>query len=82
MALTAAQTTVTAAVPLNTAGSGQKLTISNGAAVLYLGGSNVSATTGAAIAINSVVKIELNPYEVIYGFCATSTVVGIITQLA
>jgi hypothetical protein len=84
MALSASQTTVSTAVALNTANSNAftKLTISNGAAVLWLGGSNVDATHGASVAANTIVKLDLNPGEVVWGFCATSTVVGIIAQVA
>lgn len=84
MALTATQTTVTTAVALNTVNNSAftKLTISNGAAVLWLGASNVDATHGASVAASTIVKLDLNPGETVYGFCATSTVVGIITQVA
>lgn len=78
------QYTVTAAVPIASAPAGVANTpvgqvyLSNGAAVLYLGGPNVTAINGAPVAANATMNIYLWPGDVLYAFCATSSVIGVL----
>lgn len=73
-------TVATTAVALNTAGSsGQPLYISNGAAIVYLGASDVTTTTGVALAANAAVTLQLDAGDVLYAICATSSDVGVLS---
>lgn len=52
--------------------------LANGAAAIYLGGSGVSATTGALVAINGTFTGFLFPGDQIWAYCATTSTVTIL----
>lgn len=81
MAVASSQVAVaTSAVALNTAStSGLRLVISNGAAVVFLGSSAVTTSTGASVAINGLVTVELDAGDVLYAISATSSTVGVLS---
>lgn len=82
MAVVGSSLSVTTAVALNTAGSAQRITVSNGSgSILYLGGSNVDATHGIAIAVSTVSPtFIIGPGEVLYAFAASATTVGVLVS--
>lgn len=80
MAVTSAQITVTTTpVALSTADvSGNRITIMNGSAVIYLGNSAVTTTTGLAVNSLAVLTVELDPGDVLYAVCATSSAASVL----
>jgi len=80
MAVSSAQVSVTtSATALNTASTdGGYLVIKNGAAVIYLGASNVTSGTGLSVATTASVTVYLKPGDVLYGICATSSTVEVL----
>lgn len=81
MAISSAVVTVTtAATALNVRSENAiRLTLINGAAVVILGGSAVTATTGPTLAINGALTVELAPGEVLFGIVAAgSTPIGVL----
>lgn len=75
----AIKTVATTAVALNTAGTaGQTLYIFNGAADVFLGASNVTASTGIKLAAAGSLTLEVKPGDVLYAICATTSDVGVL----
>lgn len=84
-AFTSNQTTVGATAtpvvpaPASPPAPQRALTISNGAAVVYVGGPNVTVGTGMPIPANTVVNIGNPGNAPLYAICATSSVFGYLT---
>jgi len=96
MALSARQINVSTAVPLLVAGSGSGTTFKNisgtvtdplpisikneGTTTVYLGGPDVSGTTGQSLPGGASIVMNLygNPADVVYAFAATATVVSVL----
>jgi hypothetical protein len=57
-----------------------RVKISNGAAVIYLGGSTVTTGNGVAVPINGITDVTLVNGEVLYAVSATSSVVGVLHE--
>lgn len=68
-------------VPAPAAPPGQQrsVVISNGAAVVFLGGPGVTTGTGLPVAANAVVNLGALDSSPLYAVCATSSVVGYLT---
>ena len=75
-----ALTVGTSATALNTAGTaGTTLTIKNGAAAIDLGGSGVTNGGGLSVAASaSVGPLSVDPGDVLFAICATSSVVEVL----
>ena len=80
MAVSASRVTVaTSAMALNTAEpGGGRLVIKNGAAVIDLGPAGVTNGTGMSVAAAAVLTIELDPGDVLFAICATSSIVEVL----
>lgn len=83
MAVSSAQVVVGAsAVELSAAESGavsgSRLVITNGAAIVYLGGSDVTTSTGLALAVNATLPVPLNDSERLYAICGTTSTVSVL----
>jgi hypothetical protein len=83
VAVSSEQITVeTSAVELSSAESGavagSKIMVTNGAAVVFLGGSGVTTLTGLSLAANATLTVELNHGERLYAICATSSDVSVL----
>lgn len=75
MAITSAQISVgTTATALNTAtSSGQRLVVTPVTTAVVLGASTVTATTGLSVAAGTVVYVDLQPGETLYGIVSSGT---------
>lgn len=80
MAVSAERVTVeTTAVALNTASTGgASLRITNGAAAIDIGASGVTSGAGLSVAASGVLTVELDPGDVLFAICATSSVVQVL----
>lgn len=80
MAVSAARVTVeTTAVALNSvAAGGTTLRVKNGAAVVSLGDSGVTTTTGFDLAVSGELVVELESGEQLFAICATSSNVQVL----
>lgn len=59
--------------------SNAPVVISNGAAVIFVGGPNVTTGTGMPVPVNAVVNLGPLGNSPLYAICATSSVVGYLT---
>lgn len=82
MAVSSAQVVVgTTATALNASSNqGQRIYLSNPAGqTVFLGDSTVTTTTGYGLLASTTIKIDVDPYEVVYGIVAgTTATVGVL----
>jgi hypothetical protein len=80
MAVTAERVTVeTTAVALNPGSSaGTHLRITNGAVVIDLGDSGVTAGTGFEVPADGELTVEIDPGDVLYAISGTSSIVQVL----
>lgn len=80
MAVTAERVTVgTTAVALNIASTGgMHLRLTNGVGAIYLGTTGVTSGTGLSLGPINELNVELDPGDVLYAICATSSIVQVL----